>query len=452
MQSITTKSTFATIFFFCGMILVFSSRDCDICYSKDTMLLKLFICGIITIFVALWFTYRYLRYERVAFDIANQPLLDTNEAVSGVSFAGEGTIASENLLESVAAKTPCVYYHSILEKYIPQGKNSYWKIVDENINYIPFKLLDRRGTLLVDVAHVDCDNSGQTLSVGKKIKDKQKLSEIDCEIVMQRKKVPPPVGMKGKFRRSEYVLRPGTKVFLYGYVDKNEKGESVVCESENYPLIVTRKSQKEYIAQFFKGKGLVYFVYLFILGGTFMMLFALFEGKILPLEAVSGIFFIIFGISVLHASVTLYNRIVVYKNRALNALSNIEGELKRRFDLIPNVVAALEGYVQHERSLQEVVALLRSVGPQESIGLVDTNLHNKILASIEAYPNLKASEGFQKLMILLTDTEERIAYSRSFYNKTVEQYNTAVQQFPTNILANLAHLSPLHFINYQENL
>jgi len=445
MQSITVKSTFAIIAFFCGMTLIITSRNCDICFSRDIMLLKLFVCGIVTIVTSLWFTYCYVRYERIAFDIANQPLLDTNEAVSGVSYAGEGTITAENALISLFTKTPCVYYHSILEKYIARGKNSYWKTLEDTVKYVPCTLLDRRGKLLIDVAHVDYDNTGKTITVGKKMKDKQKLSEIDCEAVMQRR-VGNIHGEKGKFRRSEYVLKLNTPIFLYGYVEKGDDGKLIVRENENHPLILTRKSQKEFISQFFKGKGLVYAVYFFILLGLSMILVPLFLSGMIPLQGALGVFFVIFFVSLLHGTMTLYNRIIVYKNRALNALSNIDGELKRRFDLIPGMVGILERYMEHERSLQELVARLRSIHFQEGPGLVDTSLHEKIQVSVEAYPNIKASEGFQGLMIVLTDTEERIAYSRSFYNKTVEQYNTMIQQFPSNILAHLIHLSPLNFI------
>lgn len=146
--------------------------------------------------------------------------------------------------------------------------------------------------------------------------------------------------------------------------------------------------------------------------------------------------------------INIYNRLVTFKNRYLNAFSQIEVQLKRRYDLIPNLVEVAKGYMAHERETLEAVisarnnaaAILKAIGEQGAGGPeigqlagAETALGgalNKLSVTMEAYPDLKASENMTQLSEELTTTENRVAYSRQGYNDAVTTYNSYRQTFP----------------------
>jgi LemA protein len=142
--------------------------------------------------------------------------------------------------------------------------------------------------------------------------------------------------------------------------------------------------------------------------------------------------------------VATYNAFVTFKARIKEALSGIDIQLKRRVDLIPNLVEAVKGYAKHEKDVFENVTKARSSlmrADSTSAKLEANNMLTGALKSLfavaEAYPDLKASENFKDLQRQLEDTEDKIAYSRQFYNSNVLEYNTKVQTFPSNMLANM---------------
>ncbi len=140
--------------------------------------------------------------------------------------------------------------------------------------------------------------------------------------------------------------------------------------------------------------------------------------------------------------VSIYNRLVGARNRVDNAWGQVEVQLKRRYDLIPNLVETVKGYASHERATFENVTAARSAaqsaqGPAEQAqaeGFL-TQALRQLFAVAEAYPELRASENFASLQADLTDTENKIQISRQIYNDTVLTYNNVVQQVPTNIVA-----------------
>ena len=147
---------------------------------------------------------------------------------------------------------------------------------------------------------------------------------------------------------------------------------------------------------------------------------------------------------VLLAIVLIYNSLVRAKVRVDEAWSDITIQLKRRYDLIPNLVETVKGYAKHESSVFEKVteARARALGAQ-SVGEVSKaegdfqKALKSLFAVAEAYPNLRASENFQKLQDEVTDTEDKIQAARRFYNGSVRDLNTKIQTFPTNIFAGL---------------
>lgn len=137
-----------------------------------------------------------------------------------------------------------------------------------------------------------------------------------------------------------------------------------------------------------------------------------------------------------------YNGLIVLKTRIQEALSGIDVQLKRRADLIPNLVETVKGYAKHEKSVFAEVTKARS-SLMNASNLTEkakangelSNALKSLFAVAEAYPELKASDNFKELQRELEDTEDKVAYSRQFYNANVLDFNAKIQMFPTNLLA-----------------
>lgn len=168
---------------------------------------------------------------------------------------------------------------------------------------------------------------------------------------------------------------------------------------------------------------------------------------------------IIIGAVVLLAAflVGTYNNLITRKNRVKNAWSQIEVQLKRRFDLIPNLVETVKGYAAHEKTTFENVAEARSRyqsagDPAAAIAANNqmTAALGKLFAIAEAYPELKANTNFLDLQNELSEIEEKISYSRMFYNDTVLLYNNSIQVFPANIVAGMFRFEEAAFFQVEE--
>lgn len=154
--------------------------------------------------------------------------------------------------------------------------------------------------------------------------------------------------------------------------------------------------------------------------------------------------------------VLIYNRLVSLRNQSENAWSQIDVQLKRRYDLIPNLVEAVKGYMKHEKETLKMVTELRSK-------LITGNIQEKakannkfsaalksIFAVAESYPKLKANTNFLNLQEELSATENKISYSRQFYNDAVYSLNTSIQSFPSNILAKIFNFSKKEYFEVEE--
>lgn len=148
----------------------------------------------------------------------------------------------------------------------------------------------------------------------------------------------------------------------------------------------------------------------------------------------------------------IYNGFVTAQVRISEALSHIDVQLKRRTDLIPNLVETVKGYAKHERELLENVTKARTnlmkAGTTQEKATANNFLSDtlkSLFAVSENYPDLKANTNFLSLQQELTDTENKIAYSRQFYNKTVLDYNTQLQTFPSNLIGNLFKFKQTEF-------
>ncbi len=150
--------------------------------------------------------------------------------------------------------------------------------------------------------------------------------------------------------------------------------------------------------------------------------------------------------------VALYNGLVKLRNRIDNAWAQIDVQLKRRYDLIPNLVETVKGYASHEKETLERVIAARQQGISASTVHDQAQAENVISGALrqlfalsEAYPDLKANQSFLELQEELSGTEGRIAYARQFYNDTVYKYNTKIQSFPAVVIAGMMRFTPREY-------
>ena len=155
--------------------------------------------------------------------------------------------------------------------------------------------------------------------------------------------------------------------------------------------------------------------------------------------------------------IVAYNSLIVLRNRINNAESQIDVQLKRRYDLIPNLVETVKGYARHEKEVFENVTKARSAllkaktMPQKAkASNMVTDALKTLFAVAENYPKLRANENFMMLQEELSGTESKIAYSRQFYNDTVLSYNNSIQRFPTTMIANMFNFKQREFFEIEE--
>lgn len=172
--------------------------------------------------------------------------------------------------------------------------------------------------------------------------------------------------------------------------------------------------------------------------------------------SVAAILGIAAGVLVVYA-ILLYNRMRTSANRVDNAWSGVDVELKRRYDLIPNLVETVKGYATHERETFEAVTRARSMGIEAKSVPEQAEAENfltqalrQVFAVAEAYPQLRANENFIQLQAELTTTEGRIAFARQYYNDIVLKFNNLIQVFPNVLLAGAFGFSKKEFFEIDE--
>jgi len=172
------------------------------------------------------------------------------------------------------------------------------------------------------------------------------------------------------------------------------------------------------------------------------------------------IFLVVAGIVIVWA-ITIYNRIIALKQTRKNAFSDIDVQLKQRFNLVPQLVESVKGYAKHENETFENVTEARSAVGKASAGPGGDRIRAEnalagalmgLMAVVENYPDLKADQNFQKLMAELSDIENKIAASRRFFNSTTNEFNTAIQQFPANFIAKQFGFEEEAFFEIEEEL
>jgi LemA protein len=174
------------------------------------------------------------------------------------------------------------------------------------------------------------------------------------------------------------------------------------------------------------------------------------------------VFWVVLGIAALVLLVavllvTLYNRLVRLRNRAENAWAQVDVQLRRRYDLIPNLVETVKGYASHERTTFEEVTKARTAAQQAQTVQEQARAENilteaigRLFAVAEQYPELRATENFQQLQGQLEETEGKIAVSRQVYNDAVLTYDTALETVPTNIVGNMFSFKAREYFEVEE--
>ena len=155
--------------------------------------------------------------------------------------------------------------------------------------------------------------------------------------------------------------------------------------------------------------------------------------------------------------VGMFNKLVRLRNRAQNAWAQVDVQLRKRYDLIPNLVESVKGYAAHERETFEAVTQARTAAQQAQGVAQQGQAENVLTAAIgrlfavaEAYPQLRATENFQQLQAQLTEVEQQIAVSRQVYNDTVLSYDNALQTVPTNVIAGFFHFQQLEYFQTED--
>ena len=163
----------------------------------------------------------------------------------------------------------------------------------------------------------------------------------------------------------------------------------------------------------------------------------------------TGLILIAIILIIILAFISIYNSLVKAKFKVDNAWSQIDVQLQRRFDLIPNFVETVKGYMKHESDTFTKISEIRTSWAHAQNVTEKANLDNQlstalktIMAVSESYPELKANENFSELSEELRNTENKISFSRQFYNDTVTMYNTKLQVFPSNIIAGMFNFTP----------
>ncbi len=186
--------------------------------------------------------------------------------------------------------------------------------------------------------------------------------------------------------------------------------------------------------------------------------------------SITGIVILVLLVIVVFTTISIYNKLVTLKNRFENAFSQIEVQLKRRYDLIPNLVETAKAYISHERETLEAVIQARnqamkglqeaSAAPGSPAAMLDlsraegmlTGALGRLNVVVEAYPDLKANQNMMQLSEELTSTENKVAFSRQAFNDAVTLYNTYKQTFPPVLLAGLfGHSENASLLEYEDS-
>jgi LemA protein len=384
--------------------------------------------------------------EKMLFRVERTPYVEVEDAVLDVPAKVHGMSQEEPTVEAPYSKTKCLWYHSLKEKEVHRRKSTEWVIEEELYSNTPFNVTDTTGTISVNLTGAKHD-----VTPPYNIDAKQVMNwtggEGGSTNVLGLK-----LQMGQRIRKREWVLLPGQNVFVYGTVT-GERTAKEIRQAKEEDIIISAMNEADYMEA---NRASAVWNHLLAFGLLFVGL-VLGGAGILPEDFVLQ-FALLAAAAIAAVMIVSYvNSLISLGKRVGNAWAEIDIQLKRRYDLVPNLVEVVKGYASHEKETFEKIASMRSqylsTERVKDKGDASNDMEEGIktlLAVSENYPQLKANESFKKLQETLADLEDYVAYSRSFYNKSVLLYNIAISQIPGMFFAPVLGMKPADFFGATE--
>ena len=444
------------VVFICGFLLINLMTIVIFFFGVSPLMtlfiIELFLIGAVILCSALILT--TLSTKTKYYKIFRTPLSLAKYCYDGTPVHIEGIIESDEFLESPHGKEKCVFYHYIEEELRKSKDSSYWAVVKNEMNFIPFRIRDESGSIWVDLRNIDM--IGNYIKISRKLKGTHQnfVDYANSEILGLETKLQNFIYNQKGFlgltfgtqrRAKEILLIPNQKVLVYGWVFK-ENGKKVIAENKEVPLIVSSYNKKEFEKR--KGGKFNIWKLALIIGFCCNVLLFLFPFISVWIKLIIAL---LYFICVIYSS---YNHIYRLEERCENARNQIYLELKKRSDLIPNLIILVNAYSQHEKNLIKILTEIRSdfsknISKKDFEEYLESEKKLSMFFSIsEKYPKLKTSESFKNFEEQLIMIENHIAHYRGFYNNQVLQYNTFIGLFPFNLLAKVTNNKEKEFFNF----
>lgn len=417
--------------------------------------------------------FKSLRRKRL---IENVPTSKVQGVFLGLTEV-KGEAEDDTYLRSYLAETECVWYRYAIEEqwrktetYTENGKtktrtSSGWTTVKADDVRDPFHLRDDTGRIRIvpDKAEIE----GETVfsrTCGR------------ADPVYYRKGPAGSIAHTTHTRRfTEYAIRPKRRIYVIGTARlRQDVVEPEIAYGPEDEMFLISVNSEEAIVRSYAWGALLKPVFSWLLGllAAFLILGAMGGRMELTPEAITAwvVLSITLGlVNFVHYLMTVYNGLISVRNRVAMAWSQIDIQLKRRFDLIPNLVSAVQGHVQHERSVMESLAKIRvenrlagrggassriPIGGAAAAwaGFADEQTHALagIYGIVERYPAIQADEGFRKLAKELATTETKIALARAFFNESVTALNNRIETVPDVLIAGPAGFKKADYFKIEE--
>ena len=405
------------------------------------------IIGAVIALACLFAAFRFLRKKRLVDDMPTSKTLGVFIGLAEL----KGTAESDKPLTSYLAGMPCVLYTGKIEEHwsrtvtsigakgVPTTRHeSGWTVVAKDQQKAPFYLKDDTGVIRI-------------IPDGAEIQDKQifnKTCRFSDPLYFAKGPLKEIADSDHERRFTETAIPLHANLYIMGQARQREDIVAAeIAKDKNCPMfLVSTRTEK----QISSGLGFWFWGWLVI--GLLAIVGGVWLGNIVfrPFQPLSGLSFLItvggyLLIIVLGWMWLVYNSLINLRQRVQQGWFEVDIELKRRNDLIPNLVQVVEGYSAHESTLQELVANLRqqlTATPPGVAGPDYAGFMPTLRAAVESYPDLKASDLFLKLQDELSGTEQRIALARDYFNQIVTFYNTRLEIIPDTLLAKVMRLKP----------
>ncbi len=377
------------------------------------------LSGLIALVVMGILGFRRLKVKRL---IENLPTTPAAGAVygaielSGYARPGTGWLASRY------TQKPCVWYKFETKERRGSGKNARWVVIESGEEGTPFGLEDDSGTI-------------QVHPLGAKVTGRRSLRQRE-----------------GRRIKTEWLVDQTDALYILGAAKlvHPEDDALSVAEETDTPYIISVESEGA-VQLSFGRRGFRYSNGALI-GGTVAILTLLAMRGFSPFDFfLAGLFPPLYLVTI--SVFFMYNDLIFLRNRMHRALSMIDVALKKRADLVPQLVDVTKAYLQHEKATHSALAAMRS-SPGESVANIERTLEvqttgvTRWRAVVEQYPDLKGNQVVQQLQHRLAGLENEIAFCRQSYNDTLERYNSRIQTLPEVVLAKACGFQPADFLNF----